>query len=63
MLQMNLFAGQDSDADVENRPVGMFGGEEGGANWEIGIDIYVLPCVKLIASGNLLYSTGSSAQC
>ena len=63
MLQMNLFAGQDRDADVENRPVGMIGGEEGGANLEIGIDIYILPCIKLIASGNLLYSTGSSAQC
>ena len=26
-------------------------------------DINTLPCVKLIASGNLLYSTGSSAWC
>ena len=24
---------------------------------------YILPCVKQIASGKLLYSTGSSAQC
>ena len=63
MLQMNLFAGQDRDADIENRAVGVIGGEEGGANWEIGIDIYILPCVKLIASGNLLYSTGNSARC
>ena len=31
-------------------------------NWEIGTDIYTLPCVKQIASGNLLYSTGSSVQ-
>ena len=36
---------------------------EGGKNWEIGIDIYTLPCVKQIASGNMLYSTGSSARC
>ena len=28
--------------------------------WEIRIDIYTLPCVTQIASGNLLYSTGSS---
>ena len=32
-------------------------------NWEISIDIYTLSCVKQIASGNLLYSTGSSAGC
>ena len=25
--------------------------------------IYILPCVKQIASGNLLYSRGNSAQC
>ena len=31
-------------------------------NWEIGIDVYALLCVKQIASGNLLYSAGSSAQ-
>ena len=31
-------------------------------NWEIGIDTYTLPCVKWIASGNLLYSTGSYIQ-
>ena len=62
MLQMNLFAGQDRDADIENRAVGVIEGEEDGANWEIGIDIYILPCVKLIASGNLLYSTGNSVM-
>ena len=37
--------------------------EEGGMNWEIRFDINTLPYVKYIASGNLLYSTGSSAQC
>ena len=31
-------------------------------NREIGIDVYALLCVKQIASGNLLYSAGSSAQ-
>ena len=34
----------------------------GGMNWEIRIDVHVLPCVKQIASGNLLYSTGNSPQ-
>ena len=32
-------------------------------NWEIGTKKYALPCVKQIASGNLLHSAGSSAQC
>ena len=31
-------------------------------NWELGIDVHALPYVKLTASGNLLYSTGSLAQ-
>ena len=31
-------------------------------NWEISLDINTLPCVKYIASGNLLYSTGNSNQ-
>ena len=39
------------------------GARKGGTNWEIRFDINTLPCVKQIAGGNLLYSTGSSAQC
>ena len=32
-------------------------------NWEIGIDIYTLLCIKQITKENLLYSTGNSTQC
>ena len=32
-------------------------------NREIGIDMCVVPFAKQIASGKLLYSTGSSALC
>ena len=32
-------------------------------NWETGIDIYTLPCIKEIADKNLRYSTGNSTQC
>ena len=32
-------------------------------NWESSIGKYTLPCVKQIASGKLLYHTGSSAWC
>ena len=34
---------------------------EVGTNWETGIDMYTLPGVKHIASGKLVYRTGSSA--
>ena len=33
----------------------------GGINWEIGIGVCTLPCVKQRASGKLLHSVGSSA--
>ena len=36
---------------------------EAGTNWESSIDVYTLPCVKQIASGKLLHSTGRSARC
>ena len=32
-------------------------------NWEIGIDIYTLLCIKRITNENLLYSTGNSVLC
>ena len=35
---------------------------EGKTSWEIGIDTYTLLHVKEIVDGNLLYSTGNSAQ-
>ena len=37
-------------------------GREGGINWEIGIDIYTLLCIKQITNKNLLYSTRNSIQ-
>ena len=30
-------------------------------NWEIGIDIYTLLCIKQITNENRLYSTGKSS--
>ena len=35
----------------------------GGMNWETGIDIYTLLCIKQITNENLLYSIGNSTQC
>ena len=49
------------DTDVENfwTPSGAsgggVGGGAGGMNWEIGIDIYTLICIKYITNKNLLY--------
>ena len=37
--------------------------KEHGVNWDSIINIHTLPCIKKIASGKLLYSTGSSAWC
>ena len=31
------------------------GGGGGGMNWEVGIDIYTLICIKQITNRNLLY--------
>ena len=39
------------------------GSEGRGVIWKIWIDVCALPCVNQIASGNLLYSTRSSAWC
>ena len=33
-----------------------------GMNWEIGIDIYTLICIKQITNKNLLYSTENSTS-
>ena len=35
------------------KPGGEWGG--GGMNWEIGIDMYTLMCIKWITNKNLLY--------
>jgi len=39
------------------------GDGESGMNWETRTDMCTLPCVKQIASENLLHSMGSSARC
>ena len=38
--------GRNRNIDVENRYVDTGGEGEGGTNWEIRIDICILPCVK-----------------
>ena len=47
------------ETDVENKRMDIKGGKQGGGggvmNWEIGIDIYTLICIKWTTNKNLLY--------
>ena len=31
-------------------------------NWESSVDIYTLPCLKWLTSGNLLYTQGAQLR-
>ena len=53
MVQMNQFAEQKLRHRVEKNvgtPRGESGGVFGGMNWEIGIDMYTLMCIKWITN-------------
>ena len=62
-VQMNPYAKQKRDTDVENKHMNTIIGRDGGINWKIGIGIYTLPCVKYKTNENRLYCTGNSTQC
>ena len=61
MVQMNRFAGQKLRHRCREHTYVHQGGESGGEaggcvmDWEIGIDIYTLICIKWITNKNLLY--------
>ena len=61
MVQMNRFAGQKLRHRCREQTYGHQGGNVAGGggggviNWEIGIDIYTLICIKWITNENLLY--------
>ena len=61
MVQMNRFAGQKLRHRCREQMYGHQGGKVeggvggGGLNWEIGIDMYTLMCIKLMTNKNLLY--------
>ena len=53
------------DTDVENKRMDTKGGKRGGRggiNWETGIDIYTLICIKWITNKNLLYKKINKIQ-
>ena len=60
MVQMNQFAGQKCRHRCREQTYGHQGGKGTGGgggvmNWEMGIDIYTLICIKWITDKNLLY--------
>ena len=60
MVQMNQSAGQKLRHRCREQTYGHQGGEvagEGraGMNWEIGIDMYTLICIKWMTNKNLLF--------
>ena len=61
MYRWTYLQSRSRDTDVENKGKDTKGGAD-GMNWEIGIDIYTLLCIKLIANENLVYSTENSTQ-
>ena len=62
MVLMNLFAGKNEDADIENKLVDIAREGEGGKTEKVALTyIYIVSCVKQLICGNLLYKTGSPA--
>ena len=61
MAQMNLLAGQKYKCRHGKQPCGYEAGGKGGTNWKIRVytHTHTLPCVKYLASGNLLNNTGN----
>ena len=61
MVQMNWFAGQKLRHRCREQMYGHQGGKAAGGgiggviNWEIGIDMYTLMCIKWMTNKNLLY--------
>ena len=53
--------GRNRDEEVEKGHADTGEKEDGRMNGEHSTGVYTLPCVKQIASGKLLHSTGSSA--
>ena len=58
----NYLQSSKGDADIENRLLDTVGKGEEGMNWKSNTETYTLPCVKQIASGNMLYDTGTQIQ-
>ena len=60
---MNLFAKQKQRHRYGEQMFGHQGGKLGNrVDWEMGLDIYTLLCIKQTTNENILQSTGNSTQ-
>ena len=59
MVQINLIAGQEERCRCREERYRHGGGRRSGVSWEIGTDIYALPCVKHLTNGRLLTAQGA----
>ena len=68
MVQMNRFAGQKLRHRCREQTYGHQGGKAamggggGVMNWEIGIDMYTLMCIRWMTNKNLLYKKINKIQ-
>ena len=68
MVQMNWFAGQKLRHRCREKTYGhqwgkaVGGGAGGVMNWEIGIDMYTLMCIKWMTNKNLLYKKNNKIK-
>ena len=58
-----LICKAETDTYVENNADIKVGKRSGGMDWETGIGIHTLLCIKQTIKENLLYSTGNSTWC
>ena len=63
MVLMNQFAGQAQRCRYSEQTEDHPGQGKGGTDWDSSTETYILPYVKQIGNGKLLYSTESSTQC
>ena len=63
LILINIFIGQQWRCWHREQICIMVGEVEGGMNGERSIEAYTSPPVKEIASGNLLYDSGTSSWC
>ena len=58
MVQMNLFPRKEQSHKPRE-----WTSEHRGMNWEIGIDIYTLPCIRQLANGRAAIKHRTLTQC
>ena len=55
--------GRNRDTDAENKRMDTKGRRGGGMNWETGIDVYTLMCIKQITNKTCCMALGTALRC